>query len=74
MAVSDVIERVHGGHGIGERNPEGENVVDFAMSFDMATVNKFLKKKREHLLTYRSGGRCSQIDYFLYKRPKLGEI
>ncbi|XP_064081971.1 uncharacterized protein LOC135198330 [Macrobrachium nipponense] len=31
----DVIERVHGGHGIGERNPEGKSLVDFAVSFDM---------------------------------------
>ncbi|XP_066964336.1 uncharacterized protein [Macrobrachium rosenbergii] len=40
----------------------------------MAIVNTFFKKKREHLITYRSGGRCSQIDYFLYKRIKLGEV
>ena len=71
---NDVIGRVHGGHGIGERNPEGESIVDFALSFDMAIVNTFFKKKREHLITYRSGGRCSQIDYFLYKRLRLVEV
>ena len=71
---NDVIERVHGGHGIGEKNPEGENIIDFAMSFDMAIVNTFFKKKREHLVTYKSGGRCSQIDYFLYKRSRLLEV
>ena len=27
---NDVIERVHGGYGIGERNLEGESIVDFA--------------------------------------------
>ncbi|XP_064122510.1 uncharacterized protein LOC135226731 [Macrobrachium nipponense] len=48
------IGQMHGGHGIGERNPEGESVVDLAVSYDMAIVNIFFKKKREHLLTYRS--------------------
>ena len=71
---NDVIERVHGGHGIGERNSEGESIVDFALSFDMAIVNTFFTKKREHLVTYRSGGRYSQIDYFLYKRLGLVEV
>ena len=69
-----VIGRVHGGHGIGERNPEGESIVDFAMSFDMAIVNTYFTKKREHLITYKSGGICSQIDYFLYKRSRLLEV
>ncbi|XP_068212660.1 craniofacial development protein 2-like [Palaemon carinicauda] len=71
---NEAIGRVHGGHGIGERNPEGERVVDFSVSFDMAIVNTFFKKKREHIITYRSWGRCSQIDYFLYKRIKLMEV
>ena len=71
---NEVIERVHGGYGIGERNLEGESIVDFAMSFDMAIVNTFFKKKQEHLVTYRSGGRCSQIDYFLYNISRLMEV
>ena len=54
---NEVIGCVHEGHGIGERNAEGESIVDFAMSFDMAIVNTFFTKKREHLITYRSGGR-----------------
>ncbi|XP_064094381.1 uncharacterized protein LOC135206820 [Macrobrachium nipponense] len=70
---NEAIGRMHGGHGIG-RNPDGESVVDYAVSFDMAIVNTFFKKKREHLITYRSEGRCSQTDYFLYKRIKLVEV
>ncbi|XP_068203586.1 craniofacial development protein 2-like [Palaemon carinicauda] len=68
------IGRVHGSHGIGERNPEGESVVNFALSFGMVIVNTFFKKKREHLITYSSQGRCSQIGYFLYKRIKPVEF
>ncbi|XP_069989461.1 uncharacterized protein [Penaeus vannamei] len=65
---NDVIGRVHGGHGIKEKPREGEHSV---MLFDMDSVNTFFKKKREHLITYKSDGRCSQIDYFLYKRSRL---
>ena len=42
---NEVIERIHGGYGIGERNLEGESIVDFAMSFDMAIVNTFFQKE-----------------------------
>ncbi|XP_068209117.1 uncharacterized protein [Palaemon carinicauda] len=71
---NEAIDQAHGGIGIWEKNPEGENVVDFAVSFDKSIVNTFFKKKRKHLITYRSGGRCSQIDYFLYKRIKVVEV
>lgn len=37
----NVIERIHGGWGVGERNQEGEKVVDFAVAFDMAILNTF---------------------------------
>ncbi|XP_068210786.1 craniofacial development protein 2-like [Palaemon carinicauda] len=52
---NEEIGGVHGAYGIGERDPERESVVDFAVSFDMAIVNTFFKKKREHLITCRSG-------------------
>ena len=71
---NEVIGRVHGGHGIGERNAEGESIVDFAISFDMAIVNTFFTKQREHLIAYKSGGRSSQIDHFLYKRSRLLQV
>ncbi|XP_066950620.1 uncharacterized protein [Macrobrachium rosenbergii] len=69
-----IIGRVHGSHGIGERNPEGESIMDFAMATDVAIVSTFFKKKMEHPNTYRSGGRCSQIDYSLYKKQRLLEV
>ena len=40
-----VISRIHGGLGMGERNEEGESIVDFAMAFDMALMNIFFMKK-----------------------------
>ncbi|XP_068234257.1 uncharacterized protein [Palaemon carinicauda] len=70
----DSSRRVNGGHGIWERNAEDESIVDFAMSFDMAIINTFFKKKRQHLIKYKSGGRNSQMDYFLYERIQLVEV
>ncbi|XP_068240017.1 craniofacial development protein 2-like [Palaemon carinicauda] len=35
---NESICRVHGGHGIGDRNPEEESVVDFAVSFDIIII------------------------------------
>ena len=69
-----VISRIHGGYGYSERNAEGERIVDFAVSRDMAIANTFFTKRQEHLVTYRSGGRSSQIDYMMYKRKDLREV
>ncbi|XP_066947036.1 craniofacial development protein 2-like [Macrobrachium rosenbergii] len=40
-----VISRIHGGLGMGERNEEGEGIIDFAVAFDMALINTFFMKK-----------------------------
>ncbi|XP_064111347.1 craniofacial development protein 2-like [Macrobrachium nipponense] len=62
-----VISRIHGGYGYDERNAEGERIVDFAVSKDMVLANTFFTKRQEHTVTYKSGGRSSQIDYLMYK-------
>ena len=69
-----VIGRIHGGYGYDERNAEGERIVDFAVSSDMVLTNTFFTKRREHLATYKSCGRSSQIDYLLYRRKDLREV
>ena len=69
-----VIERVHGGWGLGERNQEGERVVDLALSFDLAICNTFFKKKVSQYMTYKSGGRESQIDLLMSRRIDLKGI
>ena len=66
-----VISIIHGGLGMGERNEKGETIIDFALAFDMALVNTFFTKKE--YVTYRSGGRESQIDFILYRRKHLRE-
>ena len=58
-------EIVHGGHGFGDRNDEGESILDFAMAYDFVLVNTCFKKRLEHLITYKSGTHKSQIDFSL---------
>jgi hypothetical protein len=41
-------EGVHGGFGYGIRNQEGEDVLSFALAYDMIVANT-LFKKREHI-------------------------
>ena len=71
---NDVISRIHGGKTYGEGNAEGERIVDFAISYDMMIANTFFNKRQEHLITYKSGGRASQIDFLLYRRNDISEV
>ena len=48
-------ERWNGGFSVEERNEEGENILHLTQAFDLAIVNTFYSKRREDLLTYKSG-------------------
>ncbi|KAK3543254.1 hypothetical protein QTP70_014083 [Hemibagrus guttatus] len=67
-------EEVMGKFGVRERNLEGQMVVDFAKRMDMAVVNTYFQKREEHRVTYKSGGRRTQVDYILCRRGNLKEI
>ncbi|KAK3534836.1 hypothetical protein QTP86_026664, partial [Hemibagrus guttatus] len=67
-------EEVMGKFGVKERNLEGQMVVDFAKRMDMGVVNTYFKKREEHRVTYKSGGRRTQVDYILCRRGNLKEI
>ncbi|KAK3530264.1 hypothetical protein QTP86_022412 [Hemibagrus guttatus] len=54
-------EEVMGKFGVKERNLEGQMVVDFAKRMDMAVVNTYFQKREEHRVTYKSGGRRTQV-------------
>ncbi|XP_051775660.1 craniofacial development protein 2-like [Erpetoichthys calabaricus] len=58
-------EEVMGRYGVKERNEEGQRIVDFAKRMDMAVVNTYFKMREKHRVTYKSGGRCTQVDYIL---------
>ena len=44
------------------------------MSFDLSIVNTFSEKRANHLVTYKSGGRQSQIDFLMCRRQQLNEV
>ena len=52
-------EAVHGGFGYGNRNQEGEEVLDFAVAFDLMIANTFFRKRESNLVTFSSGQHSS---------------
>ena len=44
------------------------------MAFDLSIVNTFFEKRPNHLVTYKSGGRQSQIDFLMCRRQQLNEV
>ena len=64
----------HGNTGLGERNEEGDRVVEFANTFDLVIANTWFTKTRSHLITFKSGNSESQIDYILTNRRSLKDI
>ena len=67
-------EDVMGIHGFGNRNAGGERIVEFASRTSMAVLNTYFTKKDEHKITYKSGGRRTQIDYMLCRRRALKNV
>ncbi|KAL5157576.1 Craniofacial development protein 2 [Glycine soja] len=67
-SVDRGFEGVHGGFGLGEMNGEGKSILEFSEALDLSIANTWFKKREEHLITYKSGGTCSQIDFFLIKK------
>lgn len=55
----------HGGFGYGNRNIDGERILEFAESLQLQILNTFYKKPKSHLITYQSGLHESQIDFML---------
>ena len=60
-------ERVHVGFGYGSTSQEGEDVLNFALAYDLLIVNTVFKRE-SHLVTFRSGQHSSQIDFILARR------
>ncbi|KAL5193398.1 Craniofacial development protein 2 [Glycine soja] len=67
-SVARGFEGVHGGFGLGEMNGEGKSILEFSEALDLSIANTWFKKREEHLITYKSGGICSQIDFFLIRK------
>ena len=72
------IARVIGEFSIGDRNPEGERVIDLCMTRDLSIMNTFYKHKGSHKWTwYQWNGRIgeytnkSMIDLMLSNNKKI---
>jgi exonuclease III len=70
----EAFERWHGGKTVGERNVEGERVLGMAQAYDLALVNTFYTQSDEKLITYKSGGNATVIDYITVRRTQLGRV
>ena len=64
----------HGNVGFGERNEEGDRVVEFANTFDHVIANTWFTTTRNQLITFKRGISESQIDYILTNRRHLKYI
>ena len=53
------------------RNKEGSMVVDFGKRMDLVIVNTYFKTIDEHRVTYKSGGKSTQVDYVMCRRRNL---
>ena len=64
-------EGAHGGFGYGDRNVDGERLLEFAVANNLAIGNSFFCKRDSHLITYESGSNKSMIDFILLRRRDL---
>ena len=61
-------------YGAETRNREGPMVVNFRKRMDLAIVNTYFKKKDEHRMIYKIGGKSTQLDYVMCRRRNLNEM
>ncbi|XP_075091615.1 uncharacterized protein LOC142171810 [Nicotiana tabacum] len=63
---------VHRRLGFRVRNDGDTSLLDFAKAFDLVLANAYLKKREDHLVTFRSKVARTQIDYLLLRRSDRG--
>ena len=59
-----------GPFGLWQKNEDGQRILESAESLDMIITNTWFEKRKEHLITYCSRGRQSQIDYIITRREQ----
>ncbi|WP_236254243.1 hypothetical protein, partial [Rhodococcus sp. NKCM2511] len=67
---SDGFPEVHGGYSYGERNFEGERLLEFAEALELVVSNTSFKKEITKLITYESGEHRTVTDYFLERKKE----
>ena len=61
----DGYDGVNGGCGFGERNADGERILEFCDAMELMVTNTCFKRQKNKLVTYVSGGTVSATDYLL---------
>jgi hypothetical protein len=65
---ADGFEEEHGGNGFGDRNVEGELLLEFADAMKLVVSNTWFKKDDSKKVTYESGGCSTVVDYILVRK------
>ena len=65
---------VHGGHGFGLRNADETRILDLCTAANLDITNTYFMKPDTHLVTYRSGNSCTQVDYILTRHSDLKQV
>src|SRR6267154_3205644 len=73
-AKADGYEGVHGGKAYGERNTEGEMLLEFADAMKLVVLNTWFTKNETKKVTYESGGNKTVIDYMLVRKCDQARI
>ena len=68
-ANRDGFAEVMGPYGYGNRNREGETILEFCKNQNLRILNSFFKKDKNKTVTYVSGGAETQLDLILM-RPR----
>lgn len=64
-------ERTIGGQGFGDRNEDGEKLLEFAVPLELVVLNSFFRKRETQTVTYESGRHKSQLDFVFTHRSTL---
>jgi len=64
----DGYDGVNGGYGFGERNADGEWILEFCDEMELIVTNTCFKRQKNKLATYVSDGTVSAIDHLLLRR------
>ena len=63
----DGYDGAHGGYGFGERNADGERILEFCDATKLIVTNTSFRRQNNIMANYVSGGTVSAIDYLLLR-------
>ena len=65
---ADGFEGVHGGNGIGEKNVEGRQLLEFCDKRELCVTDTWFNKKEKRKVTFSAGGNETEIDFVLVSK------